>query len=235
MAAVQRALEVKPQVIALDLGAGPEAGALTAVLAREPMKVSTVTLAELSDRPPVAHVLVVLSPPEVSLGELTVVVRWARLAPMPPHILVVAAGGSASQSERALEAGADDAVSGLISAREVVARVRALARRRSQRAYSPGERLTYGRIEIDQEGHTVAVAGRPVDLTRHEATMLAVLTRARGQALSRSQLLDEVWGEGGLEVAPRAVDNLICRLRRRLGDPRLIVTVRGIGFRLSGS
>jgi two-component system OmpR family response regulator len=57
--------------------------------------------------------------------------------------------------------------------------------------------------------------------------------QASGRTMSRAELLDQVWGEDELEVGVRAVDNLVCRLRRKLGDPGLLVTVRGIGFRLA--
>jgi DNA-binding response OmpR family regulator len=93
--------------------------------------------------------------------------------------------------------------------------------------------VRFGRLVLDGARHELWVDGRRVSVTAMELAILSALMHASGRTMSRAELLDQVWGEDELEVGVRAVDNLVCRLRRKLGDPGLLVTVRGVGFRLS--
>jgi DNA-binding response OmpR family regulator len=77
------------------------------------------------------------------------------------------------------------------------------------------------------------INGRRVRLTATELAVIRALIDARGRALSRSEILDLAWGEQNLEVGERAVDNVVLRLRRKIGEPNMIETVRGVGFRLA--
>jgi two-component system response regulator MtrA len=134
-----------------------------------------------------------------------------------------------------LESGADDYVRKPFELPELVARVRAALRRRVPDAVAttgtPAP-LRLGPLEIDLAGRTVARAGRQIDLTRTEFDLLAELTRSPGQVVDREALLDRVWGydyAGGT----RTVDVHVAQLRRKLGDPDTIRTVRGAGYKLA--
>ena len=118
-----------------------------------------------------------------------------------------------------------------LSARELAGRVRAV-HRRVRRTASHG-RLRFGPLTLDNDGHAVWIEGNVVALTSIELAVLRELMKARGRPLARGELLDLAWGGGELEVSERAVDNVIMRLRRKLPQPDLIDTVRGVGFRIS--
>jgi two-component system response regulator MtrA len=138
-----------------------------------------------------------------------------------------------------LESGADDYVRKPFELPELVARVRAALRRRVADAVAttgtPAP-LRLGPLEIDLAGRTVARAGRQIDLTRTEFDLLAELTRSPGQVVDREALLDRVWGYDFLGDS-RLVDVAIARLRAKIEpdptEPRLVLTVRGVGYKAS--
>jgi DNA-binding response OmpR family regulator len=127
-----------------------------------------------------------------------------------------------------LELGADDYVPKPFSPRELAARIKAVLRRSEQQA--PEDVLTLGDVVVRRDEREVTVAGDAVELTAKEFDLLACLLEHTGIVLSRDQLLDRVWGltyVGGT----RTVDVHVGSVRRKLGRPTLIRTVRGAGYK----
>ena len=139
-----------------------------------------------------------------------------------------------------LEVGADDYLTKPFSARELLARVKAMLRRREMLRQElaqrpPGEEtLTSDDLEVDVRGHRVALAGRPLALKPKEFDLLTFLLRHRGHVFSAEQLLERVWGYTDTSD-PRTVPVHVRTLREKLevdpSHPRRIETVRGVGYR----
>jgi DNA-binding response OmpR family regulator len=127
------------------------------------------------------------------------------------------------------ELGADDYVPKPFSPRELAARIKAILRRADARLDS--EVLAKGEIVLRRDSREVTVGGSPIELTTKEFELLACFLEHAGIVLSRERLLDLVWGmvyPGGT----RTVDMHVAQVRRKLGDPELIRTVRGAGYKL---
>ncbi len=133
-----------------------------------------------------------------------------------------------------LELGADDYVTKPFSPRELVARVRAVLRRRSGSA--DAEIVEAGELMLDVPRMRVTRAGDPVDLTATEFSLLAVMARQPGRVFTRSQLLDAIHGVS-FESYERAIDAHVKNIRRKLEPephaPRYLLTVYGVGYRLA--
>lgn len=183
---------------------------------------------ELADSPD-ARVVLVWLPAGVPAAELADVAAWR------DHAAVVgcAPTGTSEDSERALAAGFDDFVAGRAAPREMARRLRAVERRTRRAAARSGRRERFGRVRLDSDQHRLWVDDQRIALTRTELAVMTTLVDAGGQIRTRADILLRAWGDDGLEVGERAVDNIIMRLRRKLPDPDLIVTVRGVGFRLA--
>ena len=144
-------------------------------------------------------------------------------------VVMLTARDEAVDRVMGLELGADDYVTKPFSPRELTARVRAVLRR-----VEPDEtddRLRAGDVELDRKARTATVAGAEVELTGREFDLLWHLAARPGIVVTRSQLLDRVWGiefPGGT----RTVDVHVGQLRRKLGRPKLIRTVRGTGYKV---
>lgn len=149
-------------------------------------------------------------------------------------ILMLTARGDEADRVAGLELGADDYIPKPFSPRELLARVRAVLRRTHPDAVA--ERLSAGPITVDTSIREVRVEGRVVELTALEFDVLLALARRAGRVIPRESLLSEA-GRSGTVVSERAVDVHISHLRQKLGDdprePRLIKTVRGVGYVLS--
>jgi phosphate regulon transcriptional regulator PhoB len=133
-----------------------------------------------------------------------------------------------------LEMGADDYVPKPFSPRELVARVKAVLRRSTVPQVPSDAPINVGPLRLDPVRHVVTKSDEPLDLSAMEFRLLEFFLRHRGRVFTRTQLLDQVWGQDRF-VEPRTVDVHIRRLREKIErdphDPSVIVTVRGLGYR----
>jgi two-component system response regulator RegX3 len=134
-----------------------------------------------------------------------------------------------------LELGADDYVTKPYSSRELVARIRAVLRRRGEPDELLPAVLEAGPVRMDVERHVVTVQGEPVSLPLKEFELLELLLRNAGRVLTRGQIIDRVWGSDYVGDT-KTLDVHVKRLRGKIEDdpsaPRHLVTVRGLGYKL---
>ena len=155
------------------------------------------------------------------------VCRRMRTASTVPLVLLPARDAEPDRVA-GLEVGADDSVLKPFSPRELVARLKAILRRTDGARRE--EVLTLGDVVLQRDRHETTVAGEPVELTSKEFDLLACLIENAGLVLSREKLLDAVW-ELTYPGGTRTVDVHVAQLRRKLGRPELIRTVRGSGYK----
>jgi DNA-binding response OmpR family regulator len=147
-------------------------------------------------------------------------------------IIVVSAREAELDRVMGFELGADDYVVKPFSTRELVARIRAVARRREGRVDAPPEAAqVVGPLRVDRRARRVHLDEVEVDLTNKEFDLLAFLAEEPGAVRSRVDILSEVW-DSNWYGPTKTVDVHVAALRRKLGDPRWIEAVRGVGFRL---
>lgn len=150
-------------------------------------------------------------------------------------IIVITARGDEVDRVVGLELGADDYVVKPFGFRELVARIRAVARRAATRSGAEEAEadpvLRAGRVEVDTRTRRVTVDGDEVTLTRKEFDLLALLAADPGATRTRDEILEEVW-DAHWYGPTKTLDVHVASLRKKLGDPALIETVRGVGFRL---
>jgi two-component system, OmpR family, response regulator MprA len=155
------------------------------------------------------------------------VTRRLRAKGLPVPILLLTARDALAERVAGLDAGADDYLVKPFEVDELTARVRALLRRNQPQ----GDQLAFADLTLDLGSGTARRGGRDLELTRREAQLLELLLRNARTVVTRDLALDEVWGGDG-EAGTNVVDRYVAYLRRKLGAPALIHTVRGVGFRL---
>lgn len=176
---------------------------------------------------PVDLVLLDLGLPDLDGTEVCRRLRASSAVP----IIVVSARGDEIDRVLMLEMGADDFVVKPFGLRELVARVRAVARRSQGSTPAADEVLRTADVEIDQRARRVTVAGRPVELTPKEFDLLAHLAGEPGRVFTRQEILEAVW-DAHWYGPTKTLDVHVAALRKKLGRPDVVVTVRGVGFRV---
>ena len=151
-------------------------------------------------------------------------------------ILMLTAKSEEADRIAGLDMGADDYVTKPFSVKELMARVRALLRRVKPEQNLPGE-LRFGDVEIDFLRYEAHRKGKPVEMARKEFAVLRFLASRAGEAVTRDELLNEVWGYDVFPVS-RTVDNHLALLRSKLeadpAAPKYLLTVHGVGYRFAG-
>jgi DNA-binding response OmpR family regulator len=151
-------------------------------------------------------------------------------------IVVLTARGEEADRVMGLELGADDYLAKPYSPRELLARIRAVTRRARGRAGPRDAVLTVGTLHLDPSSRRVTLGGEEIALTGYEFDLLRALAERAGRILSREQLMEAARGSAD-EAFDRSIDVHVSRLRQKLGDdpkrPRLIKTVRGVGYLLA--
>jgi DNA-binding response OmpR family regulator len=160
---------------------------------------------------------------------LEVLRKLRKIDPVP--VLVLTARGDERTVVRGLRLGADDYLVKPVRLAELLARIDAVARRSAARSQEPGDIVRVSDVEIDLQSRQVVVGGREISLTTKEFDVLAVLARRPGTAVSRQQLMDEIWGNAFVAVS-RTLDVHLTQLRAKLDRPGLLHTIRGFGYRL---
>jgi DNA-binding response OmpR family regulator len=150
-------------------------------------------------------------------------------------IIVLSSRDGEADRVAALETGADDYVTKPFSPREVVARVRAVLRRLSSSAPAPTASSSWHTpLRVDEATRRAHLGDRALELTRVEFDLLSTLLEGPGRVFTRSEIIDRVWGDG-YAITDRTIDSHVKSLRRKVseagGNPALIETVRGVGYR----
>jgi two-component system response regulator MprA len=151
------------------------------------------------------------------------VCRRLRARGMRGSILMLTARDAVADRVAGLEAGADDYLVKPFAMEELVARLHALGRR----GRDDSQRLVFADLALDLRTRVAERAGRPVELTGRESALLELLLRHARTVVPREQAIELIWEEAAVS---NVVDRYVTRLRRKLGDPPLIHTVRGVGF-----
>ncbi len=177
----------------------------------------------LAERPPDAVVLDVLMP---GIDGIEVCRRLRRAGDRTPVLVLTARDGIADRV-KGLDAGADDYLVKPFALEELRARLRALLRRSGNA--NPEAPLRFADVVLDPAGHAVRRRDQPIALTRTEFLLLELFMRHPRQVLTRTIVFERVWGYD-FGPASNSLEVYVGYLRRKLGEPRLIQTVRGVGY-----
>ncbi len=159
----------------------------------------------------------------------------------PIPIILLTAKDAEVDKVVGLEVGADDYVTKPFSVRELIGRVRAQLRRRELDRSSTaeaGQTIEAGSVRIDLARHLVTIRGEPVNLTRSEFQVLRLLADRPGQVFSRKDIMEELWQaefRGDVRACDVHISNLRQKVERDPQEPELVLTVRGVGYKLAES
>jgi two-component system response regulator MprA len=156
------------------------------------------------------------------------VCRRLRAAGDRTPVLMLTARDAVEDRVTGLDAGADDYVVKPFALEELLARLRAIVRRTSDGNGQPGP-LRYSDLELDADAYEVRRSGRRLELTRTEFVLLELFMRNPRQVLTRSTIFERVWGYD-FGTSSNSLGVYVGYLRRKLGEPRLLHTVRGVGY-----
>lgn len=163
----------------------------------------------------------------------TDVIRQIRQESQVPVIMLTAKDGEVDKVV-GLELGADDYVTKPYSARELIARIRAVMRRNAESDELIPDTISAGPVRMDVERHVVSVGGAEITMPLKEFDLLEMLLRNAGRVMTRGQLIDRVWGPGYVGDT-KTLDVHIKRLRSKIepdpSTPRYLMTVRGLGYK----
>lgn len=159
------------------------------------------------------------------------VLRKLRAQKNPARVLMLTARGELNDRLTGLQLGADDYLPKPFAMQELVARVRALSRRYAE---EPALVLRAGDLSFNLADQAVQRAGKPIELSTRELTLLKVLMREPGRVFTRTELCERVW-ERGHDYDTKLVEVFIGRLRKKIGQPPIIETVRHIGYTIPES
>jgi two-component system catabolic regulation response regulator CreB len=163
-------------------------------------------------------------------------IRRVRSEARSVPIIVLSSRDGEADRVAALETGADDYVTKPFSPREVVARVRAVLRRLTASARPPDLARDLPALRVDKPSRRAYVQSTELELTRVEFDVLSRLLETPGHVLTRTDLIDRIWGDG-YAITDRTIDSHVKSLRKKVsdagGDPGIIETVRGVGYRVS--
>ena len=148
-------------------------------------------------------------------------------------VLMLTAKGDPMDRIVGLELGADDYLPKPFEPRELLARIRAILRRRIEGAHPAVKAMRFGSLEIDRDARTVTVGGKPCELTSYQFDLLIALAERAGRVLTRDQIMEAVRGRE-LEAFDRSIDVHMGRIRAAIEvdakNPKRILTVRGVGY-----
>ena len=163
------------------------------------------------------------------------VCKKAREKGIATPIIMLTAKGDEIDKVLGLELGADDYITKPFGLRELLARVKAVLRRVEDPLASPSQKTMLGSVEIDFAAYSAIRTGVSLQMTPKEFDILKFLWQHRNKAVSRDQLLTEVWGYDD-SISTRTVDNFILKLRQKIEDdpahPKHIITIHGLGYKL---
>ena len=163
------------------------------------------------------------------------VCKKAREEGVRTPIIMLTAKGEEIDRVLGLELGADDYVTKPFSLRELLARVKAVLRRKEGRASLTESKIIIGKLEVDFGTYNASHRGKPVDMTPKEFEILKHFWKNKNQVVSRDSLLSSVWGYDE-SISSRTVDNFILKLRQKVepspSKPRYIITIHGTGYKL---
>ncbi|MDG9707001.1 response regulator transcription factor [Streptomyces sp. DH10] len=162
------------------------------------------------------------------LDGLEVLRKLRAVSPLP--VVVLTARGDERSVVRGLRLGADDYLVKPVRLAELLARIDAVTRRAAAPSAPAPRTVRAGDVEVDLDARRVLVGGAEVRLTTKEFEVLAALAARAGTAVSRQQLMDEVWGDAFLAVS-RSLDVHLTQVRAKLGRPEVLTTIRGFGYR----